>query len=137
MAAKRKIYPAECKREAVSLITHHGYGVSEAARHLGMHAPMLRQWKRTVEHPGAPAFPGHGRLRPAQEALQRRRQENTRLRREGEIVKKAALFFANETRCRRRFSPSTPQEGRCQCGVRGCRGVAVGLRRTSDARSAQ
>ena len=90
MSAKRKIYTAEFKREAVSLITHHGYGVSEAARNLGVHATMLRKWKRTLEQQGAPAFPGNGRLRPE--------QEKKRLRMEREILKKAALFFANETR---------------------------------------
>ena len=97
MSAKRKIYTAEFKREAVSLITHHGYGVSEAARNLGIHATMLRKWQRTVEQQGAHAFPGNGRLSPEQEELQRLRQENKRLRMEREILKKAALFFANET----------------------------------------
>ena len=97
MAAKRKISTAEFTRAAVSLITHHGYGVSEAARNLGLHATMLRKWKRTFEQQGVQAFPGHGRLRPAQEERPRLRQENKRLRMEREIVKKAALFFANET----------------------------------------
>jgi transposase len=96
MSAKRKIYTAEFKRDAVSLLTDHGYGVSEAARHLGLHANMLRKWKRKLEQQGESAFPGNGRLRPAQEELQCLRQENTRLRMEREILKKAALFFANE-----------------------------------------
>jgi transposase len=96
MAAKRKIYTAECKREAVSLLTDHGDGVSEAARHVGLHANMRRKWKRKLAPQGESACPGNGRLRPEQEALQRLRQENTRLRMEREIVKKAALFFANE-----------------------------------------
>jgi transposase len=96
MSAKRKIYTAEFKREAVSLIMHHGYGVSEAARNLGIHATMLRKWKRAVEQQGTHAFPGNGHLSPDQEELHRLRQENKRLRMEREILKKAALFFANE-----------------------------------------
>jgi transposase len=96
MTAKRKIYTAEFKREAVSLITNHGYGVSETARNLGLHATMLRKWKRAWEQQGVHAFPGNGRLRPEQEELYRLRQENKRLRMEREILKKAALFFANE-----------------------------------------
>ena len=96
MSAKRKIYTAEFKREAVSLITNHGYGVSEAARNLGLHANMLRKWKRHLEQAGENAFPGNGRLSPDQEELHRLRQENKRLRMEREILKKAALFFANE-----------------------------------------
>ena len=65
MAAKRKIATAEFTRAAVSLITHHGYGVSAAARNLGLHATMLRKWKRPLAQQGVQAFPGHGRLRPA------------------------------------------------------------------------
>lgn len=98
MAGKRKMYTAEFTREAVSLITNHGYGVSEAARNLGLHAHMLRKWKRHVEQQGEHAFPGNGRLSPDQEELHRLRQENTRLRMEREILKKAALFCANEAR---------------------------------------
>jgi transposase len=96
MAAKRKIYTAEFKHEAVSLITNHGYGVSDTARNLGIHATMLRKWKRQLEQQRAHAFPGNGRLTPAQEELHRLRQENKRLRMERDILKKAALFFANE-----------------------------------------
>ena len=96
MSAKRQIYTAEFKREAVSLLTHHGYGVREAARNLGLHATMLRKWKRALEQQGAQAFPGNGRLSLEQEDLHRLRQENQRLRMERDILKKAALFFANE-----------------------------------------
>ena len=46
MSAKRQLYTAECKREAVSLMTDHGYGVSEVARNLGLHVNRLRKWKR-------------------------------------------------------------------------------------------
>jgi transposase len=98
MTAKRKMYTVEFKREAVSLITKHGYGVSEAARNLGVHATMLRKWKRTLEQQGESAFPGNGRLRPDQAELHRLRQENKRLRMERDILKKAALFFANEAK---------------------------------------
>ena len=64
MSAKRKMYTVEFKREAVSLITDHGYGVSEAARNLGLHANMLRKWKRQLAQEGENAFPGNGRLSP-------------------------------------------------------------------------
>jgi transposase len=47
---------------------------------------------------GAHAFPGNGRLRPAQAELHRLRQENQRRRMAREILKQAALFFANEAR---------------------------------------
>jgi transposase len=46
---KRRQYTEACKREAVRLITEHGYGVTETARHLGIHARMLGRWKRQGE----------------------------------------------------------------------------------------
>ena len=49
MSENGRTYTAEFKREAVSLITEHGYGVSEAARNLGLHTNMLRKWKRKLE----------------------------------------------------------------------------------------
>jgi transposase-like protein len=45
-AKKRRTSTAACKREAVRLVTVHGYGVAEAARHVGINATMLGRWKR-------------------------------------------------------------------------------------------
>ena len=97
MSQKRRNYTAEFKREAVALITEHGYGMSEAARNLGLHTNMLRKWKRKLEANGTDAFPGKGRLSAEQEEVQRLRQENKRLRMERDILKKAAIFCANES----------------------------------------
>jgi transposase len=96
MAEKRQTYTVEFKREAVRLVTVHGYGVAEAARNLGLNATMLGRWKRAQEAQEDRAFPGKGRLSPDQEELHRLREEHKRLRMEREILKKAAAFFANE-----------------------------------------
>jgi transposase len=127
MAAQRKKYTAEFKRDAVSLITDHGYGVSEAARNVGLHATMLRQGKRTLAQEGAQAFPGNGRLRPAQEALPRLRHADTRLRLAREILQQAALFFATEVRGGTRLSRRGTRSGPGQSYARGCRCAAVGF----------
>jgi transposase len=97
MVEKRQIDTAEFKREAVRLVTAHGYGVAEAARNLGINAAMLGRWKRELEAHENGAFPGKGRLLPEQEELHRLREENKRLRMEREILKKAAAFFASES----------------------------------------
>jgi transposase len=89
--------PVEFTREAVRLVTVHGYGVAEAARNLGINATMLGRWKREHEARERGAFPGKGHLPPDQEELHRLREENKRLRMEREILKKAAAFFANES----------------------------------------
>jgi transposase len=75
----------------------HGYGITEAARNLGINATMLGRWKRELEDRENGAFPGKGRLSPDQEELHRLREENKRLRMEREILKKAAAFFASES----------------------------------------
>jgi transposase len=78
MPEKRKTYTAECTHDAVRLSTAPGYGVADTARHLGRNVHMLRRWSRERNDTPNGAFPGHGRLPPAQEARQRLREENTR-----------------------------------------------------------
>ena len=68
---KRQVSTAECKREAVRLVTHQGYGVSEAARNLGINTNMLGRWQRQAEAQENGARAGHGRLSLEQEALER------------------------------------------------------------------
>ena len=87
MAAKRRTYTEDFKREAVRLVTEHGYKMSEAARNLDIHINVLRKWKRTMEARGSAAFPGQGRRSPDQEELHRLRQENQRLQMERAILK--------------------------------------------------
>jgi transposase len=83
----------------VALITEHGYGVSETARHFGMNTHRLRKWQRQLEDNPTGALPGKGRLSAAPEDRHRVRQANKRVRRERDLVKTAALCFANESRC--------------------------------------
>jgi transposase len=71
MAEKRRNYGDEFTREAVRLVTEHGYGVSETARNLGINAHMLGRWRREVEAPQSAACPGNGRVSPDHEALPR------------------------------------------------------------------
>ena len=97
MTETRQTYTPEFKREAVCLVTEHGYNVAEAARNLGINAHRLRRWKCPCEAQAQGAFPGQGRRSPEHAELYRLREENTRLRLEREIFKKAAAFFASES----------------------------------------
>ncbi len=94
---KRRQYTEEFKREAVRLITHHGYGVTEAARSLGINAHMLGRWKSQVEQPNNGIYRGNGHMSAEHEELLRLRKENKRLRMEREILKKTVSFFASES----------------------------------------
>ena len=44
--SKRRKYADEFKAEAVKLVTDEGYSVAEAARNLGVHVNLLRNWKQ-------------------------------------------------------------------------------------------
>ena len=76
---------------------------------------------------GENAFPGHGRLRPAQAERPRVRHEHTRRRRERAIVQPAALVFATAASGGRRVSRRGTRSGRSHGGVRGCRCAAGGF----------
>ena len=98
MARTRRTYTPEFKAQAVRLVTDQGYSVAEAARSLGVSENLLRNWKRDLEAKGDQAFPGQGKLSPHDEELRRLRAENQRLLAERDILKKAAAFFAKESK---------------------------------------
>jgi transposase-like protein len=62
MTEKRQTYTAECKCEAVRLVTEHGDGVGEGARNVGLNANRLQRWKRELAARENGVFPGKGRL---------------------------------------------------------------------------
>jgi len=97
MTGKRRQYTDEFKRDAVRLVTDQGYGVTEAARNLGINAHMLGRWKRQAERQRNGSVAGKGHEPAEHEEVLELRKEVKRLRREREILKKAALFFANES----------------------------------------
>ena len=94
----KKTYTPEFKKEAVRLVTEQGYKVTEAARNLGINPSVLARWKSQLVSEGTNAFPGKGHLTPEKEELQRLRKKVKRLEMEREILKKAAAFFANESK---------------------------------------
>jgi transposase len=98
MADKRRTSTAEFTREAVHLVTKQGYAVAEAARNLGPNPQMLQRWKRELTEHEHAAFPGNGRVLPAQAELYQLPEENKRLRMERDILKQALGFFASESR---------------------------------------
>lgn len=87
-------YPAEFKREAVRLYRDSGKTLQDVASDLGVSTNALREWvKRADIDTGARP----GVATDEREELRRLRRENKILREEREILKKAAVFFAQET----------------------------------------
>ena len=89
----RKEYTQEFKEDAVRLAKERG-NVSEAARDLGVHASVLRRWKKRQEE--AQGFPGKGK--PRDEEMTALKRELRRVKEENEILKKAVGIFTKAPR---------------------------------------
>jgi transposase len=94
----RKNYPKEFKLDAISLVLDQGYSRSEAARSLDINANMLCRWIKEHQSEDGQAFRGNGKLSPEQAEIRQLKEENRRLKMEKEILKKATVFFAKETK---------------------------------------
>ena len=94
----RKKYPKEFKLDAISLVLEQGYGVTEAATNLGIAQALLSRWIKEHKEQDGHAFRGNGKLTAEQLEIRRLQEENKRLKMEKEILKKAAVFFAQETK---------------------------------------
>ena len=97
---ERRVYTAEFKQEAVRLCEQPGASVVQIATELGISDHSLYKWRRRARERGELAFPGNGKV-----ALTAEQQENLRLRKELErvtqerdILKKATMFFAKESK---------------------------------------
>jgi len=93
---KRRKYDREFKVEAVKLVTGGGRAVAEVARNLGIHENLLYKWREKYSEDMAHAFPGKGRLKPAEEELRRTKRELANVTQERDILKKALAIFSKE-----------------------------------------
>jgi transposase len=92
-----KQYSREFKMEAIRLAEAGKKPATQVALELGIRVNQLRKWKQQLEAEkvaGGPAKRG----RPADGELVRLRRENERLKEENDILKKAAIYFARESK---------------------------------------
>jgi transposase len=99
MGEKRRQYTREYKLEAVRLLDESGRSKAQVARELGIDDSLLTRWKAQLEgRPVAEAFPGNGSASAAEEEIRRLRRELEQARQENAFLKKAAAYFARESR---------------------------------------
>ncbi len=92
---RRGEYSEEFKAEAVRLARESDRSVKQTARELGVAYESLRKWIRQEQIEQGQR---EGLTLSEREELRRLRRENLTLRQEKEILRKAAAFFASETR---------------------------------------
>jgi transposase len=94
---QRREFTDEFKNDAVKLVIEQGYNCNEVARRLGISQSNISRWVRDHRgHLENKTEPGSSQDLEAEN--KRLRKENKRLLMEREILKKAAAFFANESK---------------------------------------
>jgi transposase len=96
-----KHYPAEFKADAVALFeSRPGATIKEIAADLGVNPETLRNWLRAAGTGGrrAAAVPPSASQTPLEAENEALRRENAELKTEREILRRAAKYFAGETR---------------------------------------
>ena len=93
----RRSYTEAFKEEAVRLVRDSGHPVTQVARDMGIADHLLYRWR--AEHQQAE---GRGQTRQSfraeQAELAQLRRENAVLKQERDFLKRAAAFFAKESR---------------------------------------
>jgi transposase len=92
MSSKR--YPDEFKIEAVKQVTERRHGVADVAMRLGVSQHSLYKWIKQFGVPTAE----RAEARNQQEEIRRLKSELRRVTEERDILKKAAAYFAKESR---------------------------------------
>jgi transposase len=93
----RRRYTETFKDEAVRLMRDSAQPVAQVARDLGIADHLLYRWRAEQRQAECQ---GHTRqsMRAEQEELARLRRENETLKKERDFLKRAAAFFAKESR---------------------------------------
>ncbi len=90
-------YSSEFKQNAVKLAVESDQSVATTARDLGVNANTLYTWIAKYSQPVSQSSKGSADTHPYDE-LKRLRREVTQLKEERDILKKAAAYFAKNSR---------------------------------------
>jgi transposase len=91
---KKRRYSPEFRAEAVKLVKTSGKPMTEIARELGVPESSLSGWMKAAEQSEHKDALTEGE----REELKRLRRDNERLQMERDFLKKAAAFFAKESK---------------------------------------
>ena len=107
----RRTFTEEFKLGALRLVMEEGKTVQEVSRDLGIAENLLYIWRKDlrgrsvasdrdqpVPRVSGGIFPGHGKLTPQDEEVRKLKRQLAIVTEEREILKKATVFFAKESR---------------------------------------
>lgn len=91
-------YTAEFKESAIKLAVESDQPVTQTARELGVNANTLHTWVNMYKGKQEASSGNQVNDQHLYDELKQLRRENSRLKEERELLKKAAVFFAKESR---------------------------------------
>ena len=94
MARKNKHHSQEFKMDAIRLAESSGKTIIAIEKDLGLSRGLLNRWKKEAQEAGTDAFPGSGHMTAEASELKQLERENSILRQERDILKKAVAIFA-------------------------------------------
>ena len=86
-------YTDEFKMEAAKQVFVNGHNVKDVASRLGVHVDSLKTWVRIYKYPKE-----HQQAQSANDQIRQLKAELKRVTEERDILKKAAAYFAKESR---------------------------------------
>lgn len=93
---KRRVFSAEFKHEAASLVLDQGYSFTEACQSLGIGETALRRWVGQLKDERGGVTPKAKVLTPEQQRIQELEAKISRLEREKAILKKATALLMSD-----------------------------------------
>lgn len=94
MGRARRKFDRDFKVSAVKLVTEQGYALRAAGKSLGINPNLISRWRGEFRHDPDSSFPGNGQQIGPMAELKRLQAELVKVKRERDILKKAAIFFA-------------------------------------------
>ena len=94
----KRVHTAEFKREALRLASKPGVSRRQVAKELGIHPNVLRSWQGKFEQGKWDSKPGAELKTEQAKELERLRREVADLKMERDILRKAAAYFAKESK---------------------------------------
>ena len=88
-----KKFDDEYKREIVRLVEELGSSRKQVAEDIGVTPQNVRKWVKKLGKSSSEAFPGKGKLPPADEALRQKKKKIKDLEEENLILKNAMAIF--------------------------------------------
>lgn len=98
MSEKKRRYDADFKKEIAQIYLDGRRTAPSLANELGIHVNTLYKWSEQYRADPEHAFPGSGHMKPDEEELARTKRRVRELEEEVEILKKAAAYFAKNSR---------------------------------------